>query len=166
MRDDETETIRADDTPAPLPQRTVPILCRDQHPMGQAPAGACRWDQERGEIMAALNRLGSQMGQVLQRLAAGSERMKGLNDLDDDLAALRSEVAALRGIVADLKAMAAPSAAAIAAVKAEVDGLRKDLSDHKDSMASFPLVKTIVFGGTGMILMAVMGALIALVVIK
>ena len=142
-------------TPAPRPQ--VPAgLCPD-------PGRTCRWDQERSDIHAALRTLSRQMELVLQRLAVGSERMKGIADLDNDHAALRTEVQELRNIVADLKAdlkaIAGPSAAAVQTMRADLDTL-------KASVASFPLVKTRVFGGVARILTAVMGALIALVVVK
>jgi len=153
MRDEDTETFINPHEPTPVPRQQVPAgLCPD-------PGRTCRWDQERSDIHTALRTLSRQMEQVLQRLAVGSERMKGITDLDEDLAALRSEVSALRSLVADLRGIAGPSAAALAEVRAEV-------SDIKKTVAAFPLVKAIVFGGVAMILTAVMGALIALVVTK
>ena len=121
MRDDETATPprRREDTPAP--RATVPELC-------PTPARPCRWDQERADLLREIRLMRGDMQNVVASLATGKEKMRSIDQLEDQMEKLTADVIRLQETVATLK--------------------------------------TIVFGACGFILLAVLGGLVSLVVLK
>ena len=54
----------------------------------------------------------------------------------------------------------------VAELKAEIEKLKKELADEKERTRNYGIVEKVVFGLVGMILVAVVGAVIALVVVS
>jgi tetrahydromethanopterin S-methyltransferase subunit B len=98
-----------------------------------------------------------------------TEQNKKLDDLTEDVRSLKFDnerivKPALKDIRDILSRDVYAPKTDVAELKTQIEELQKALAEHERKAQNYPLVEKIVFGMVGLILVAVVGALIALVV--